>query len=301
MDLSDLNLGDLRAFFLVAETGSFARAAKRLEQSKPVVSRRVARLEELLSVHLLQRTTTGTHLTEAGHTFYDEAQTAMSQLERAAEVVTENVSEIAGHVRVTVPMYFGAMHLSEPFSVFMAQHPKVELEVHLSDDKVDLMRTGFDLAVRTGHLPDSTLVHRIMASYRRLLVASPDYLRQHPPIRVPEDLQHHKILHYNSLNPQELWRYHVGETTHQFTVTPYLRSNGGTMLMTAATAGLGLTVLPTYLTIPYIEAGKVVQVLPDIDWGVTPVNILMPAGRKVTRRVRTLVEYLVTAFEGQRA
>ncbi len=301
MDLSDLNLGDLRAFFLVAETGSFARAARRLEQSKPVVSRRVARLEALLSVHLLQRTTTGTHLTEAGHAFYDEAQTAMSQLERAAEVVTENVSEVAGNIRVTVPMYFGAMHLSEPFSAFMSKHPQVELEVHLSDDKVDLMRTGFDLAVRTGHLPDSTIVHRTMASYRRLLVASPDYLRSHPPIRVPEDLQHHKILHYNSLNPHELWRYHVGETTHQFAVTPYLRSNGGTTLMTAAANGLGLTVLPTYLTIPYIEAGKVVQVLPEIDWGVTPVNILMPAGRKVTRRVRTLVEFLVARFEGQRA
>ncbi len=300
MDLSDLNLGDLRAFFLVAETGSFARAARRLEQSKPVVSRRIARLEGLLCVHLLQRTTTGTLLTEAGQAFYDEAQTAMAQLEHAAETVTETVSEIAGNVRITLPIYFGAM-LSQTMAEFMTRHPAVDLDIHLTDERVDLLRTGFDLAVRAGNLPDSTLVHRLLANYRRVLVASPAYLDSHPAIRTPEDLGDHRILHYNGVNMQELWRYHAGGETRQFAVTPYLRSNGGTTLMVAASAGLGLTVLPNYLTDPYVEDGRVVEVLSEVDWGVSPVNILMPAGRRATRRVRTLVEFLLQKFVALRA
>ncbi|MGZ3304876.1 MAG: LysR family transcriptional regulator, partial [Asticcacaulis sp.] len=272
MNLFDLDLGDLRAFLMVAETGSFARAARRMEQSKAVVSRRVARLEGQLSALLLQRTSSGALLTESGQTFYEETQAGLSQLQFATESLSDSITEIAGNVRVTVPIYFGAHYLSGLFCDFMHAYPGVDLEVHLSDEKVDLVRSGFDLAVRTGHLRDSSLVHRSLATYRRALVASPDYVASHPAITSPQDLQDHRILHYNTLVPQELWRYHVGDVTHQFAVTPYLRSNSGTVLMSAVTAGLGLTVLPVYITGHYVASGKAVEVLADIDWGITPVT-----------------------------
>ncbi len=299
MNHAELDLADLRAFFLVAETGSFSRAARRLEQAKSAVSRRVARLESLLSVQLLQRTAAGAVLTEAGQAYYDEACAAVGQLEQAADNLGSVVGELSGIIRVTVPIYFGAHYLAPQFCEFMRLHPTVELDVHFSDEKIDLVRNGVDVAVRIGHLPDSTLVSRTLATSRRMLVASPGYLDSHTPITVPEDLSGHSILHYNSLNPQELWKYHFEGERRQLSITPYLRSNSATMLMTAVSTGRGLTVMPNYITEGYIRNGQAVEVLKTVDWGVSPVNLLLPAGRRASRRVRALVDFLVSHFENR--
>ena len=149
MDTKDIDLADLRAFFQVAETGSFARAAHRLESAKSIVSRRVTRLENQLSAQLLQRTSGGTFLTEAGQTYYEEAHAALSQLEGAADSLKGSVHDLTGAVRVTVPVYFGAIHLARAFCDFMRQHPGVELDINACDDKLDIARMGYDLAVRT--------------------------------------------------------------------------------------------------------------------------------------------------------
>ena len=296
---ADLDLADLRAFFLVAETGSFSRAARRLEQAKSAVSRRVARLESLLAVQLLQRTAAGAILTEAGQSYYDEAYAAVSQLHQAADNLGTVVGEVSGPIRITVPIYFGAIFLAPEFCEFMRLHPTVELEVHLSDEKLDLVRHGFDLAVRIGYLPDSTLVSRTLTTSRRFLVASPEYLESHAPITRPEDLSEHRILHYNSLNPQELWKYHLNGERRQIAITPYFRSNSATMLMTAVATGKGLTVMPNYITESYVRSGQAVQVLKDVDWDVSPVNLLLPAGRRISRRIRALVDFLVSRFNGR--
>ena len=295
-DINSLEFADLRAFFLVAETGSFTRAAQRMEAAKSIVSRRVARLEEALSARLLQRTASGTILTEEGQLYYEHAHAAMQQLDSAAEALSTSVQEVAGPIRVTVPLYFGAAFLASTFADFMARHPRVELEVLTSDEKVDIAREGFDLAVRTGHLTDSALIARPLCHSRRTLVASPDYLKDSPPIAKPEDLIGHRILHYSSLYPQELWRYHVGEQIVQLRLTPFLRSNSATLLMAAVVASQGLTVLPSYVTEAAIRAGQAVEVLPEINWGTSPITLLTPPGRKVTRRVRALIDFLLAQF-----
>ncbi len=209
------------------------------------------------------------------------------------------VGELSGIIRVTVPIYFGAHYLAPQFCEFMRLHPTVELDVHFSDEKIDLVRNGVDVAVRIGHLPDSTLVSRTLATSRRMLVASPGYLDSHAPITVPEDLSGHSILHYNSLNPQELWKYHFEGERRQLSITPYLRSNSATMLMTAVSTGRGLTVMPNYITEGYIRNGQAVEVLKTVDWGVSPVNLLLPAGRRASRRVRALVDFLTARFNGE--
>ncbi len=298
-DINTLEFADLRAFFLVAETGSFTRAAQRLEQAKSIVSRRVARLEEALSARLLQRTPSGTILTEEGQLYYEQAHAAMQQLDCAAEALNLSVQDVAGPIRMTMPIYFGANFLSTPLSDFMGENPRVELEILTSDEKVDIVREGFDLAIRTGHLHDSALIARPLCHSRRMLVASPDYLKSHPPIEKPEDLIEHRILHYSSLFPQELWRYHIGDQIVQLRLTPLLRSNSATVLMNAVASGQGLTVLPSYCTEAAIQSGKAVEVLPDINWGTSPITILTPPGRKLTRRVRTLIDYLVSRFSSR--
>jgi len=296
VEISDLDLADVRAFFLVVETGGFARAAHRLEASKAAISRRVSRLEETLSALLLQRTQSGAVLTEAGQVFYDAAQAAMSHFQHAVESLHDVQTETTGSIRITVPMHLGTFVLSGMLCDFMRDHPGIELDVHMSDDKLDLVRTGFDLAVRTGYLPDSGLVHRHLADSRRVLVASPGYLESHPAITAAQDAQAHHVLHYTTLNTHELWKYKVDGEWRQFPVIPWLRSNSGAVLIRAAVQGLGLTVMPVYIAGPYLATGELVEVLPQVDWDTTPINLLIPAGRRMTRRVRTLVEYLVMRF-----
>src|SRR6185437_2695870 len=234
-------------------------------------------------------------LTEEGQLYYEQAWAAMQQLDSAAEALSSSVQDVAGPIRVTVPIYFGAVLLAPVFTAFMAQHPRVELDVHTTDEKLDIAREGFDLAVRVGHLSDSVLIARPLCHSRRTLVASPDYLKNAAPIARPEDLIGHRILHYSGLYPQELWRYHVGDQIVQLRLVPFLRSNSARVLMAAVTAGQGLTVLPSYITESAIAAGAAVEVLPDINWGTSPVTVLTP-GRKLTRRVRVLIDFLLARF-----
>ncbi|WP_443747560.1 LysR family transcriptional regulator [Asticcacaulis solisilvae] len=298
-DLNALEFADLRAFFVVAETGSFTRAAHRLEAAKSIVSRRVARLEQALSVALLQRTSSGALLTEEGQVYYELARAAMGQLDSAAESVGGALQDVSGRIRVTIPIYFGVNYLASLFAEFMEMHPSVELDINISDDKVDVVREGFDIAVRTGHLGDSALIGRLLCHSRRTLVASPAYLERSSRIERPEDLCNHRILHYSSLYPQELWRYHAGDEIVPLRVTPQLRSNSATTLMAAVTAGQGLTVLPSYVTHTAVAGGQAVEVLPEVNWGVSPITLLTPPGRNSVRRVRTLLDFLVLRFNSR--
>ena len=296
MEQSRLDLDDLRAFFLVAETGSFAKAAQRLDSSKSIVSRRIARLENSLSALLLQRSARGTYLTEAGQSYYEDARAAMLQLECAAENISQAAADISGSIRITAPVFFGSEYLAPALSEFVLQYPNVELQVNFSDDKVDLLTDVYDIAVRLGNLADSSLASRRLCQSKRVIVGSPGYLAKHPPITHPEDLRDHAIVHYNGINTQEIWRYEVNGEAKALRITPRFRSNSATMLMTAAKNGLGLTLLPIFVTGRYLQSGEVEIVLPDQDWGETPVTLLLPQGRAATRRVRSLVDFLVLRF-----
>ncbi len=299
MEHSRFDLDDLRAFFVVAETGSFARAAQRLETSKSILSRRVARLEGLLSARLLQRTARGTLLTEAGQLYYGDARAAVAQLECAAENLSQTVGEIAGPIRLTGPVYFGPIYLGPALCDFAKQHPGIEFQIHYSDDTIDIAREGFDLAVRLGKLPDSSLTVRRLALSRRMVVASPDYLANHPPIVTPEDLARHPIIHYSSVHTQEVWRYDRDGETHQLKIKPYLRSNNAAMLMTAVAEGLGVTAMPLFVTRAMLDAGRAVEILTDYEWGFTQISLLMPPGGSTPKRVRALADFLITRFHTQ--
>lgn len=299
MEQARLDLDDLQAFFLVAETQSFARAAQRLETSKSLISRRVARLEDSLSAQLLQRSSRGALLTEAGQLFYEESRRAVTQLESAAESLSGITGDVSGPVRLTGPVYFGSEYLTPALAEFARLYPNVELCIDYIDEKVDLMREGYDLAIRVGQLPDSSLISRRLCQSRRVIVASRDYLDAHAPITAPADLNDHRILHYNGLNTQDLWRYSEGGKAHNLPVRPYLRSNNAYMLMEAVRTGLGLTLLPVYIVGRYLQSGEVRTVLDSCDWGITSVHLLLPPGRAPTRRVRTLSDFLALRFRNK--
>jgi DNA-binding transcriptional LysR family regulator len=286
------DLIDVLAFVRVVETGSFARAAERMGLSKPVLSRRVARLEERLGARLLTRTARGAQATGVGQAYYERAAGVLSDLEAAQEVVAEAVTQIAGPIRLTAPLTFGVAHLAPALAEFALANPRVELDVEFEDRTVDLAGGGYDLAVRIGRLQDSALIARRIAPVRKHVVGSPAYFEQHGRPERPADLSGHKILLY----AHESWRFEVNGRWETIRTVPVLRSNNGDMLLAAAEAGLGLALLPSFIAAPAIERGTVEVVLLDYPSEEGALHAVMPPGRAVTARVRALVDFLVVRF-----
>lgn len=292
MERSATDLVDVLAFVRVAETGSFARAAERMGLSKPVLSRRVARLEEQLGARLLTRTARGAHPTDVGQTYYARAANILAELDAAQEVVAEAVTQVAGPIRLSAPLSFGIMHLAPALTEFAALNPRVELDVELDDRTVDLASGGYDLAVRIGNLPDSSLIARRIAPVRNVLIASPAYLEAHGRPERPADIAGHQILYYS----QESWRFRVGSRWETVKAPVRMRANNGELLRQAAEAGLGLCILPSFIAAPGLESGRLEVVLRDYPLAEGALHAVMPPGRATTARVRALVDFLVERF-----
>ena len=292
MERSQVDLVDVLAFVRVVETGSFGRAAERMGLSKPVLSRRVARLEAQLGARLLTRTARGAKPTDIGQTYFARAAGVLAELESAQEVVAQAVTQIAGPIRLTGPISFGIAHLNAALADFVKLHPKVELDVDLSDRNVDLAEGGYDLAVRIGQLADSALIARRIAPVRKVVVASPDYLDRRGRPATPADLADHDIILYSN----ETWRFRNGNGWETPRINPVLRSNNGDMLRQAAEAGLGLCLLPSFIAAPGLEGRALEPVLLDFEPAHGALHAVMPPGRAATARVRALVDFLVTRF-----
>lgn len=292
MERSSTDLVDVLAFVRVVEAGSFARAAERMGLSKPVLSRRVARLEAQLGARLLTRTARGAQPTDIGQAYYARAANILAELEAAEEVVAEAVTRIAGPIRVTAPVSFGTAHAAPALAEFARAHPGVEFDIEFEDRTVDLAGGGYDLALRIGRLADSALIARRIAPVRRSVVASPAYLARRGRPRTPADLASHDVL----LHARESWRFRVGGRWEAARVSPVMRSNNGDMLLAAAKAGLGLCLLPNFISAPALAEGSVEPVLRDFPCEEGALHAVMPPGRAATARVRALVDFLVARF-----
>ncbi len=301
MDLLSVDISDVQAFFLVADTGSFVRAAERLNTSKSKVSRQVSRLEDMLQARLLTRTPKGAQLTDAGTLYYARAKSALNELEAAGEEVAASVSDIAGPIRITGPVSFGMTHLSGALVEFALRHPRVDFDISFTDKRVDVVREGFDLAVRIGVLEDSTLIARKLGRVHGVTIASPDYLaRKGRPLQ-PEDLATHDGIYYANTNAAGMWRYYARtagkkDRERSVKVPVRLRADNGEMLLKAAIAGMGIARMPTFIAAPAIQSGAVEPILADYESGHTDMHAVMPPARATTARVRALVDFLALKY-----
>jgi DNA-binding transcriptional LysR family regulator len=292
LERSSVDLLDVVAFLKVVETGAFSRAADRIGTSKSIVSRRVARLEEQLGARLLTRSATGAQPTDAGQSYFERASNALAELEAAQEVVAEAVTQVAGPIRLSAPLSFGIGYLAPALADFAVIHPRVELDISFDDRNVDLIAGGFDLAVRIGRLEDSSLIARRIAPSRRVLLGSTDYLARRGEPDHPRALNGHDFLVYGN----EPWRFRVGDGWETVRIQPRLRADNGEMLRTAAEAGLGLCILPTFIAAPALSRGSLVPLLTEFPIQESGLHAVMPPGRATTARVRALVEFLAARF-----
>lgn len=290
-------LEDLRAFVEVVETGGFGSAGRRLSLSKSMVSRRVARLEAELGARLLSRTTRGVAVTEAGLEFKVRAEKVLADLEAARQAVAQSDGEVVGALRIAAPLSFGMAYLAPVLAELAARHPRLDIQTAYSDRFVDLIGERYDVAIRLTSLEDSSLIARRIAPIHGAVVASPAYLERRGAPEVPEDLLRHETLVQGDMS----WKFRDANGRLSV-IRPESRfkADNAQALMMAALTGLGVAMLPTFLTGPEIEKGTLIPLL----WGYT----LPEAGLYVVRppprepapaTVRALTELLVERFGGE--
>jgi DNA-binding transcriptional LysR family regulator len=293
-----LEIDDMRAFVEVVDSGGFSRAARRLGISKSIVSRRVSRLEEEVGTRLLNRTTRGIGPTEAGLDFKARSERIIFELDEAREAMAHHRGEVVGRLRLTAPVTFGARHVAPLVAMLAERHRRLEVDLSLSDRKVDLVAEGYDAAIRLGVLADSSLVARRITMVRSAVVASPAYLAEHGNPARPEDLADHQCLAYAGSSALD-WTFRNGRRT--IAVRPHgrLRADSGEAILQWAIAGYGIAELPVFLLSDAIEQHRLVPVLRDYALPEYGLYVVRPPGAGVPGKVRALIDAMVEHFGGE--
>ena len=254
----------LLAFRRVVELQSFGAAARSLELSGSAVSKLVAQLEADVGVRLLHRSTRSVTVSDEGHAFYTAAVRLQEDLALAIDDARHRVASPVGRLRVSTPSSFALRWLSPRLPAFMAQHPQLQLDLSLSDSFVDLVAQGFDCAIRiTTALPDSSLGARKLGEVGRVLVATPTYLDSAPPLRRPEEVQHHRCLIYTQTASPGEWPFSKTTTGKPVVVDGRYRVNNSVMLRDALLAHQGITLTPRFVVHDLLESGDLVELLPE--------------------------------------
>ncbi len=290
---------EMRVFAAVVDAGSFVRASEALDMSKPAVSRYVADLEARLGVRLLQRTTRKLSMTEEGDVFYARCKELLSQVDEAEAEITARSDKASGLLKLSVPVTFGLLHLAPLWAGFLAQNPKVTLDVTLSDRVSDLVEEGFDAAVRIARLDSSSLISRKLSSTRMVLCASPTYLARNGVPQHPSELTQHRTLSYSLLTMGERWVFHGEEGPVAVDIQPCMHTNSGDTCRTSALQHLGLVLQPTFLVGDDLKQGTLVEVLPQYRSIELGIYVVYPSRKHVSPKVRQLVNYLVDAMKSR--
>jgi len=278
---------DVIAFIQVATHGSFSRAARELGVPKSSVSRRIQKLEQALSTQLLQRTTRTLHLTEAGLAYFERSRHAFDELEHAEQVLEGMLEAPTGVLRLTLPIGLEA-RIALVLKTYSERYPKVRVIADVSNAQVDLVREGYDLALRAGLLPDSTLVARKLVESQIALWASQAYLDRHGEPRALADLAAHRVLLFGpSLNVT--WEFSGPRGVERVKVSGVLAANTFTLLVGAATDGRGIAALPRQAA----TDPSLVRVLPDYCMPAPALYVVYPSAHYLSPKVRTFIEVCV--------
>jgi DNA-binding transcriptional LysR family regulator len=282
-------LASMQAFVQVVDSGSFAGAAKRLAASPAAVTHHVQALEDRLGVQLLNRTTRRLSLTEVGRTFYQHSAQILAQVEEAERSATLLQTTPRGLLRLNTSE--GIARVVMPLiAEFTAAHPEMSFDVVLTDRMVDMVEGGFDLALRAGPLPDSSLISRKLALGKLILCAAPDYLARRGAPQRPEDLAGHNCLIYQMLGNE--WRFNGRAGDVAVAVSGNLRSNSLEAVRRAALSGQGIGLLAAVVVAEDLQKGALVRLLPEYDANEVVIQAVYPASRHLSVKTRSLLDFL---------
>jgi len=280
----------MQAFVAVADAHGFAPASQRLGVSPSVVTRLVARLENQLGIRLLQRTTRSVTLTDAGTRYLERARRILSDLEEAEESASAERAQPTGRLVVSAPAMFGRLHVSPLMCRYLNQNPDVIGELTLSDRVVNLIDDGIDLAVRIGHLADSSLIARLAGTTRRVLVASPSYLERRGVPATPPELAQHQTIQFRPLASVTEWSFSEGGRELRVPLASHYSTNSADAALWHAEHDGGLTFALSYQVVDAAQAGRLRIVLEAFEPAPLPIHFVYPSSRLLSAKVRTFVE-----------
>jgi DNA-binding transcriptional LysR family regulator len=291
-----LDLRQLASFLAVVNAGSFVGAADATGLSKAAVSRHVADLEAQLGVRLLHRTTRRLSLTEDGQRFLERATELLAAASELETETRSSSSEAVGRLRINASLTFGNLHLAPLWSRFVAENPRVTLDVTLNDRVVDLVEEGYDVAVRITNLPSSQLVTRRLATTRMVLCASPAYLAAHGTPAHPQELAGHEVVSYAYWSGGDDWRFTGADGEVRVRVRPLIHTNSGDTCRIAALHGQGVILQPDFLVGDDLRRGDLVELMPAWRSIELDIRAVYASRKHLPMKTRRLVDFLVAAF-----
>ena len=283
----------MQAFVAVADLEGFAPAARKLGLSPSAITRLIAALEERLGARLLQRTTRQVTLTDAGSRYLERARRILADVEEAEDAVESERTRPEGRLVISAPFGFGRLHVSPVVTVYLKRYPDVGVDLRLSDRRINLVEDGVYLAVRLGHLPDSTLVARHVGQMRRIVVASAGYLKLRGEPKRPADLTAHDTIQFGAMTATPDWRFMEDGQEIRITPTPRFTSNSSDAAIQYAEQDGGLTRVMAYQAAESLKARRLRIVLAEFEQPPVPIHVVYPTSRLLSAKVRTFID-LVT-------
>lgn len=282
-------LDELEIFVAVLQYGSLAEAARKTQRSAPAITRAIASLEQRFGARLVERTTRRLAPTEAGARLAERAQVLLGHYQEALLDTTE--TQLSGLLRITAPVQFGRKHIAPLVMEFLTLHPDMQIEMILNDRNLELIDEGLDLAIRIGHLEDSSKVARKVGDVTRLLVASPDYVAKYGEPREPAELAQHQIILSTLKASRSEWRFGPKEDGLRVRLAPRLMFNEVESQLLAVRAGHGIARLLSYQVADDIAAGTMVRLLPNEEPLPLPVQLVAQKVQRMPRKVRTFWDF----------
>jgi DNA-binding transcriptional LysR family regulator len=292
-------LNGMRLFTEVVKSQGFAAASRKLGMVPSSVSRQISALEEALGARLLNRSTRKLSLTEAGELYYDQARRILSELDDANTAVSQFEGQPRGTLRLSTPVAFGRLHVIPALAHFLDRYPELRVDLVATDQVVDIVESGIDVALRMGTLQNSSLVARKLASDRYVICGSPSYLDLHPPPRCPEDLAHHNCLTYKYTAGTAVWTFKGRRGPEHVEVSGNLQADSFGALKSAAMLGMGLALLPIWSAMPCLRSGQLVTVLREYPVFSKHVEAegaiyaVYPHRKQLSPKVRAFVDFIV--------
>ena len=284
----------IEVFINVADTGSFAAAARKLSISPPSVTRIIKELEDDLDILLIKRTTRVFTLTNTGRKFYQDCKNLIDKLHTAEAEAKSRYKTPVGHLKITAPAMFGALFVTPVLTEFLTLYPKMTVSTHFSDNITDILEEDIDIAIRIGELVDSTLMAKKIASVSRIISGSPDYLKERGTPKSIPDLNNHNLVSLKTGDGYYHWRFKGRENIDQpktLTVNSVLAGK------TAAVSGWGLTQTLSYQVIPEIENGSLVPILSEYTPARLPIYIIHSEGRQASAKISEFSKLISKRFK----
>lgn len=288
-------LEDISVFCACAEHKSFSQAARQLDISAAVVTRRIARLEKSLDTRLLHRTTRQVSLTEAGQAFYAEVSDLLQALEASKKTAKSFNQEVTGTLKIGIPASIGYLHVSQALHRFAQQYPQLKIQIVQGNHLLDLLRNGFDIVIHCGELPDSNFYYQKLGDWKKIICAAPNYLKKFGLPKTPDFTQHQCLDHYD--NFQRTWKFKIDGKIKNVMINADIYVNSSLDLKNLATQGLGIAYLPSFTVYHELKAGRLISILEEYQPPVLGMYAVYPSHQYLSKKTKLFLDFIADTLK----